>query len=129
MRIKYRINGSNLFRDNSPGITFHKGMKVIINSKTYEIDELTLDYHCEDPAEGIELIADLKNPEQKELAESKNRKFTKCIHVWDRSKHHLTLDKVYEIIRDNDRTFTIIDDKGNQRDFTYSRNNTQFQFI
>jgi membrane-bound inhibitor of C-type lysozyme len=62
MKIIYRIDGADFFGDRTEGVVLYKGMKVIIYAKTFVIEDLTIDYHCEDTTLEVEVIADLKNP-------------------------------------------------------------------
>lgn len=49
----------------------------------------------------------------------------KVVKVWEQSKDNLTLHKTYDIVRENDTTFTILTDAGKER--IYKHDNFQFK--
>ena len=52
-------------------------------------------------------------------------KKAECVEVWERSKQHLTLGKVYDVIKTKKNEFLIYDDKGKKRRFF--KENSQFK--
>lgn len=118
MNIIYRINGSDLKRDNNVSYSPQVGWKVLANGSEYVIKEPpTIDLDSEEQTLYVELT------KSAEYLGSPAKGVAKCVMPFDRSTN-LTKDKSYPILKQNNTHFWITDDNGIRRD--YKHGNSQF---
>ncbi len=122
MDIVYRIDGSDLTRENNSEYSPQLGWKVIVNGNKYLIDGLTVNMDEETPV----IYADLVNEQFSLRNESLKNGIAKCVSPFDRSTN-LTKGKDYPILKQNSTHFFITDDNGIKRD--YKHGNSQFVIL
>jgi len=121
MKIIFKCNGGNVMRENNAATIPQAGWIVKLLGSTYMVVEIYNDYDVPKEEEEIEVrvipVTDTKTA----------KKQVQVIKVWKQNADSLTADKIYDIVRETEKDFTIVDDEGREK--KYKHENFQFRRI
>lgn len=114
MKVIFKVDGANLTAEKPADYTPQIGWTVIRHGRSYLIEDIELDLDSEEQ----QIFVHLKQ------VKTNGKKEIRCSEVWGQSHDSLSVNKVYEIIKENETYFYILDDKGKKK--RYKHGNTQF---
>lgn len=121
MKLIFKVNGADFLIEKDPSVIPQIGWTFKVFGKTFKVEDVELDYSLT-KEENI-LIIHLEN----DLSSKSKKKKVQVVKVWKQNENSLTVNKVYEVIAENNGYFSITDDKGKIK--KYQNENYQFRHL